>query len=272
VILDSGMGIPAMGWDLVQPSVEKFTQVCSYDRAGYGWSDPGPLPRTSGRIAKELHALLQNAGVPPPYILVGHSFGGFNVRVYNGLYPNEVAGMVLVDASHEDEHALLPAYEIAGEKKDELKAVILARLYPALFHLGVARWFLASDRTPLPEQMDSGLRYLLLKPKHIRAMVDEGLNFNKESAQQVRKSGHLGDKPLIVLTASDDPPDLDLSAKDRKAYQSSMADLQRNLAQLSARGRQVVVKSGHLIPFEQPTAVRDAIRSVFDASASIRQH
>lgn len=70
VILESGLGIPAIGWDLVQRRVQKFTQVCSYDRAGYGWSDPGPLPRTSRQIAKELHALLHNAGVPPPYILV----------------------------------------------------------------------------------------------------------------------------------------------------------------------------------------------------------
>lgn len=85
VILDSGLGIPAMGWDLVQPGVEKFTRVCSYDRAGYGWSEPGPAPRTSQQIAKELHLLLQNAGLQPPYILVGHSFGGFNVRLFNGL-------------------------------------------------------------------------------------------------------------------------------------------------------------------------------------------
>jgi pimeloyl-ACP methyl ester carboxylesterase len=136
VILESGLGIPAMGWDLVQPDVEKFTQVCSYDRAGYGWSDPGPLPRTSEQIAKELHALLQNAGVQPPYVMVGHSFGGVNVRVYNGLYGSEVAGMVLVDSSQEDEHPQLPASMTPRERREEAETLLMARLYPVLFHLG----------------------------------------------------------------------------------------------------------------------------------------
>jgi pimeloyl-ACP methyl ester carboxylesterase len=207
VVLDSGLGIPAMGWDLVQPDVEKFTQVCSYDRAGYGWSDPGPLHRTSEQIAKELHTLLQNAGVLPPYILVGHSFGGFNVRVYNSLYASEVAGMVLVDSSQEDEDARSPASLTASEKKEDAETLLLARLYPVLFHLGVARWFLARDPTPLPEHLDAGLRYLILKPKHVRAMVDEDLS-SDESSEQVRKSGNLGDKPLIVLTAGLSDPDM----------------------------------------------------------------
>lgn len=249
VVLDSGLGIPAMGWDLVQPDVEKFTQVCSYDRAGYGWSDPGRLPRTSLQIAEELHKLLHNAAVPPPYIMVGHSFGGFNVRVFNGLYPNEVAGMVLVDSSQEDEDAPSPASVTASERREDAETLLLARLYPVLFHLGVARWFLARDPTPLPEHLDAGLRYLILKPKHVRAMVDEDLSSN-ESSEQVRKSGNLGDKPLIVLTAGLSGP--------------RHADLQRKLVQLSTRGQQIVVeKSAHLIPFEQPQAVANAIRSVF---------
>jgi pimeloyl-ACP methyl ester carboxylesterase len=102
VLLDSGMGVPAMGWMKVQPEVAKFTHVCSYDRAGYGWSDPGPEPRTSAQIATELKAVLDAAGERGPFVLVGHSFGGFNVRVFAGLQPKQVLGMVLVDASHED--------------------------------------------------------------------------------------------------------------------------------------------------------------------------
>ena len=105
VILDSGMGVPAVGWNLVQPEIAKFTRVCSYDRAGYGSSGAGPMPRTSAEIAKELHALLEAGRESGPYVLVGHSFGGFNVRVYNQEYPNDVVGLVLVDASHEDQSA-----------------------------------------------------------------------------------------------------------------------------------------------------------------------
>jgi pimeloyl-ACP methyl ester carboxylesterase len=257
VVLDSGLGLPAMAWDLVQPDVARFTQVCSYDRAGYGWSDPGPLPRTSLEIAEELHRLLHNAGVPPPYIMVGHSFGGFNVRVFNGLYPTEVAGMVLVDSSQENEHAPPPTSVTAREKEEDAETLLLARLYPVLFHLGVARWYLARNPTPLPEHLDAGLRYLILKPKHLRAMVDEELSSN-ESAEQVRKSGNLGDKPLVVLTAGVSRP--------------GHADLQRQLVRLSTHGQQIIVeKSAHLIPFEQPQAVTNAIRMVFDSVTATHQ-
>ncbi len=100
VILDSGLGVPAIGWNPVQTEVAKFTRVCSYDRAGYGWSGATSAPRTTSEIVKELHALVEASGEKGPFILVGHSFGGYNVRVYNGQYPNDVAGMVLVEASH----------------------------------------------------------------------------------------------------------------------------------------------------------------------------
>ncbi len=269
VILDSGMGVPAVGWDLVQPDVQKFTQVCSYDRAGYGWSDPGPLPRTSRQIARELHTLLHNAGVPPPYILVGHSFGGFNVRVYCGLYPNEVAGMVLVDSSQEDPEALTPASMAAA---DERKIRLLEWVYPLLLRLGVARWYLTRDAAPIPERLNAELYYLILKPRHIPAMLDEDLSFDGESAEQVRKSGNLGDRPLIVLTAGVvGPPDPDMSKKDWDAALAALADRRRKLARLSTRGQQIVVeKSGHDIQLEQPQAVTNAIRSVFDSIVEAR--
>ena len=93
-VLVSRLGVPASGWRLVQPGIANFTRVCSYDRGGYGWSDPSPMPRTHSELAKELHALLENVGEKPPYILVGHSFGKGSILVYSELYPNEVAGMV----------------------------------------------------------------------------------------------------------------------------------------------------------------------------------
>lgn len=257
VILDSGLGIPAMGWDLVQPGVEKFTRVCSYDRAGYGWSDPGRLPRTSQQIAQELHVLLQNAGERPPYILVGHSFGGFNVRVFNGLYPDEVVGVVLVDSTQVDEQAIVTTASDA-ERRDDAETLLFARIYPVLFHLGAARLFFASDRTPLPEHLDAGLRYLLLQPAHVRAMVDEGLTLSRTSSEQVRESGTLGNKPLVVLTAG-------------SGHTKDGADLQRKLTQLSTHSQQIVVQdSGHLIPFERPQVIVDAIQSVLDTCRDSR--
>lgn len=109
VLLDSGMSSTTDSWTEVQPSVAEFTRACSYDRAGLGRSDPGPAPRTSGQMVTELHALLHHAAIPGPYVLVGHSFGGLNMQLYAGRYPEEVAGMVLVDTVHEDHPAWLAA-------------------------------------------------------------------------------------------------------------------------------------------------------------------
>src|SRR5215210_6974824 len=106
VVMDSGLGGTVLDWQLVQPEVAKFMRVCTYDRAGMGWSDPGAQPRTSQQIVKELHTLLGNAGVQGPYVLVGHSLGGTNMQVYDNQYSDEVAGIVLVDSALEDEEAV----------------------------------------------------------------------------------------------------------------------------------------------------------------------
>ncbi|MGH2486629.1 MAG: alpha/beta hydrolase, partial [Ktedonobacterales bacterium] len=98
VVLDAGLGHTSATWSLVWPEVARFARAVVYDRAGYGWSDPGPLPRTSAVIADELHTALARAGLPGPYALVGHSFGGLNMCAFAFKYPEEVAGLVLVDA------------------------------------------------------------------------------------------------------------------------------------------------------------------------------
>src|SRR5947209_2903437 len=108
VILESGSGGPSIDWLMVQPEVEKFARVCSYDRAGYGRSDSGAEPRSSLQIARELKQLLQAAGEEGPFVLVGHSMGGYDIRVYTGQYAKDVLGIVLVDASHEDQYLRAP--------------------------------------------------------------------------------------------------------------------------------------------------------------------
>ncbi|HXH24003.1 MAG TPA: alpha/beta fold hydrolase, partial [Vicinamibacterales bacterium] len=84
VVFDAALGASSLSWTLVQPEVARLTRTCAYDRAGFGWSEAGPLPRTAGRIADELHALLHAAGEPPPYVLVGHSYGGLVTRIFAG--------------------------------------------------------------------------------------------------------------------------------------------------------------------------------------------
>jgi len=103
VILEHGLGATSAAWARVQPEIAQTTRVCAYDRAGMGWSDPGPAPRDAEHIVTELHSLLQNAGIPGPYVLVGWSFGGLYVRMYAGKYPTEVSGIVLLDSSHHDQ-------------------------------------------------------------------------------------------------------------------------------------------------------------------------
>ena len=145
VILESGWGDVSIEWRTVQTEIAKFSRVCSYDRAGYGGSGPGPMPRTSLQIAKELHALLKNAGETPPYVLVGSSFGGYNVRVFNGLYPDEVAGIVLADATQEDQYESLPkswnAISAAMLKHNER----LVKYSFFVVHLGIGRLMLRAQ-------------------------------------------------------------------------------------------------------------------------------
>ena len=115
VILESGSGANSVDWANIQPEVANTTRVCAYDRAGSGWSEPGPGPGDLQQIAGELHTLLANAGIDGPYVLVGHSFGGLYVRMYADLYPNEVEGMVLVDSSHPEQSARTAEAQAASE-------------------------------------------------------------------------------------------------------------------------------------------------------------
>jgi pimeloyl-ACP methyl ester carboxylesterase len=115
VILESGSGANSTAWANIQPEAADNTRVCAYDRAGTGWSEPGPGPGDPQQIAGELHTLLGNAGIDGPYILVGHSFGGLYVRMYAYQYPNEVEGMVLVDSSHPEQSRRSAEAQAASE-------------------------------------------------------------------------------------------------------------------------------------------------------------
>jgi pimeloyl-ACP methyl ester carboxylesterase len=262
VILDSGLGEPALSWIGVQSGVERFTQVCSYDRAGYGHSDPGLEPRSSLQIARELHALLEKSETPGPYVLVGHSFGGYNVRVYSGLYRDEVAGVVLVDSSHEDQARFEPA-----SARDQARGMqTLAPFVPLLRFFGVLR--LRDKFQPtvitgskLSQTTMQEISALALRPKFLPAAIGEYATLGTDSAAQVHSAGNLGDLPLMVLTAGQatDPGNRDLDGF-RKAW---LEELQPSLTRLSRRGQQVVVRdSDHMIPYKNPEAIVGAIQSV----------
>jgi pimeloyl-ACP methyl ester carboxylesterase len=289
VVLESAFGVPAAGWMTVQPDVAGFARVCSYDRAGYGWSDVGPEPRTSQQIAVELHTLLKAAGEKGPYVLVGHSFGGFNVRLFTKLYPTEVAGVVLVDAAHEDEderidalNALLPGTlkERRGQR-DQRNARINRVWRPLRLHLGLRRlematgWGLAADDPDrrISNQLRQEIFYLQRQDKSQRATASESASFEVSKAQ-VRAAGTLGDRPLIVLTAERPyAPDPLLTAElmDR-LNQVWINELQLQEMRLSTRGKQIVVpNSSHVIPYNRPDAVITAIREVRAEAIQLQQ-
>jgi pimeloyl-ACP methyl ester carboxylesterase len=272
VILESGAGVPALGWKYVQPRVAQFAHVCSYDRAGYGWSTPGPMPRTSSELARELHALLAAAGEKPPYVMVGHSLGGFNIRVFNRAYPNEVAGMVLVDGSSEEGGRAQggkrsPAFA-AFLKKQEQSMKWQRRLAPVLIYLGVKRLMPEPPPAYLSKEDQEEFRYFELQPTFYAAAMSEIDSFSV-SADEVRATGKLGDKPLVVLTAAKPvtaPPGL--PQKDFDYIQNRWVnDLQVRETHLSTRGRQIIVPdSSHMIPFERPDIVVSAIHEVWTAT------
>lgn len=251
VILESGLGDTYISWRKVQPQVAKFTRVCSYDRAGLGYSDSSPQPRTSRTFAEELRTLLNAAGVAPPYVLVGHSLGGFDVRLFASLYRNEVVGMVLVDSSHPDQVNRLPA-EIKDLDGSELRqAEFLAYVMP----FGIPRLLGLCEDDPVARAAECNLHTA-------RETVAERKALG-ESAAQTAATGSLGDLPLIVLSHNPDRPSADLPADVAKSANQAWEQMQQELAQLSTRGTQTAVKnSGHYIQIDQPEAVTNAIRAI----------
>jgi pimeloyl-ACP methyl ester carboxylesterase len=258
VVLEAGLADSLDEWARVQPYVAGFARVCSYDRAGYGYSDAGPMPRTSDRIASELHAALLAAGERPPYLLVGHSFGGYNVRVFNGRYPNEVVGLILVDATEEDQYRLLPRAWINLSTATLRRAKRQAFWAPLYVDLGIARLELQLRGQQLPPT--------LLQSKYLRARTSELENI-QVSAEEARRADHIGDKPLIVLTANrviDAGLKSALSENDQMAYkQTWINDLQLRLEHLYKRGRRLVVPDSSLdIPSDRPYAIVAVIREL----------
>jgi pimeloyl-ACP methyl ester carboxylesterase len=270
VILESGSTIPALGWVKVQSEVAKFTRVCSYDRAGYGWSDAGPDPRTSLQIAIELKGLLNAAGEPGPYVMVGHSFGGFNIRVFTGQHPNDVVGMVLVDASSEDYQEGVNQLPSAVQKQQDEEEKLGAIIVPLIIRLGVARLFAGGTGSGyLPKELQEEMNYL--SPKALSASASE-FEHIEQSVAQVRSAGNLGDRPLIVLTAGKSQEDPSLPKKIQDEQQNLWTNvLQVAEAHLSTRGKQIVLPdSRHMIPFEHPEAIVAAIHEVWSTSGAPR--
>ncbi len=155
VILLHGLGDFSFDWALVQPEIARYARVCSYDRAGQAWSDPGPKPRGPLKAANELHVLLMNAGIRPPYVLVGHSWGGLIARVYASQYPKEVAGMVLVDSTHEDEYLWINGKIVSPRLMSDAQWQELTKPKAKSAKPSQARFVTIKQQTPIERQQEA---------------------------------------------------------------------------------------------------------------------
>ncbi|HVH30093.1 MAG TPA: alpha/beta hydrolase [bacterium] len=267
VLLEAGAGDFSFDWSLVQPSIASVTRVCSYDRAGYAWSEPGPSPRTIRQIAAELRALLTNAHEPPPYVLVGHSLGGLYVRLYAVTHPAEVAGLVLIEATHEDNPIMLN-----GQVR-LLRSMSRGRQIPAV-RLGMSpddSVVGGPEPQPSPPTLDPPYDKLppdvqrvrlwaMTAPRYVAARSSE-FDYLPEEMKQIydqraQGEGSLEDLPLVVLTRKDAPP-------DHAARQADLATLSRNSK------LEIATTTDHHIQLADPESV---VRATTEVVAAVRQN
>jgi pimeloyl-ACP methyl ester carboxylesterase len=194
----ANLGMSA-NWVRVQRQVAQSTRVCAYDRAGLGWSSQkGPVPRAARQISSELHTLLKGADIEGPYVLVGHSYGGLYVRMYADRYPEEVAGVVLIDSMHPEQFTRSPEGRAMYQQTRRVGAVI-----PWLTRLGVIRLTNYYPAHPdLPPHQRAQIEAFNSSTHHVATTVEE-FRATPQTTAQVRRTASLGDKPLAVITAGE---------------------------------------------------------------------
>ncbi len=253
VILESGLNDFYVSWAKIQPEVAKATRVCSYDRAGLGWSEASPRPRTSEVMAEELHTLLLNVGIAGPYILVGHSFGGINVRAFARGYHDEVAGIVLVDSAHEEQGTRLPFLKEATDQ-----FVGQFRTLSAMSSFGLMALSPATiPNRGLPDEAYKQYQAVLATTNYFDGAIAESSIFYSSTGNTPESLDAL---PLIVL--SHGRPDLTLGLTDAEQaqFEQEWAAMQRELAGLSSNSQQIIAeKSGHYIQLDQPELAIESI-------------
>jgi pimeloyl-ACP methyl ester carboxylesterase len=277
VILEAGIGDFSVEWSLVQPGVARFARVCSYDRADDGWSDYGPHPRTMQQVVYELHKLLETAEVRPPYVMVGHSYGGLIVRLYQSTYPKDVAGIVLVEAGADNpwrmlgDGRLVRASELATGRpipdvkmSGPLRASDIPPQAVAQMRAAGAKLVAVANEAPrnkLPDSAQQMRTWAFTTLKHWATSdnpfePEELVGLMKDRAARAYP---LGDLPLIVITrgiGEDTGPDSKTYAEDHRRDHET-------IAKMSRLGKVIVAeKSGHHVQLEQPELVVQAIRQV----------
>lgn len=280
VILEAGIGDFSVEWSLVQPEVAKFARVCSYDRADEGWSDFGPHPRTLHQIVYELHTMLDRASVRPPYVLVGHSFGGVVVRLFRSTYPAEVVGMVLVEAGADNPLRMMPngtlvhsAELVTGKAVPAVKTA--NPVHEADLPPGVLAQLQSAARENAPRANEPPRNKLPADAQRMRSWTyaqvkhwAQGDNpFEAEELAQLRAERTKGEFPygamqLVVITRGIS----DETGPDGKALEQEHRADHEAVAKMAVRGQLVVAtRSGHHVQIDEPELVISAIRGVLSA-------
>ncbi|AFJ02065.1 putative hydrolase or acyltransferase of alpha/beta superfamily [Methylophaga frappieri] len=239
VVVDAGLGEDSSDWQKIVDQVRNTTRICVLDRPGYGWSDFGPTPRTSERIAGEIERLLSSASIGPPYLLVGHSFGGFNVRMFAARHPNQVKGMILIDASHEEQFNRLKI-RLPRPEAQHRSVIILPK--------GTVDTFSSDKPQALKERSFFAAR------AEITSM--------SLSAKQVGQLADFPEIPLVIISRGQPEWTGDPALQLREKI---WIDLQRELTHLTSNSRHLFAhKSGHAIPQQQPQIIVDTILEMLD--------
>jgi pimeloyl-ACP methyl ester carboxylesterase len=284
VVFDSGWGDWAPVWAVVQPGIATWTRACSYDRAGAGFSDAGPMPRTSVRIADELHSALHNAGINGPYILVASSFGGDNIRTFAYRYTPDVAGLVFVESDtddlepvdmqeedHRGQTEFLPDVRACRDAVAEGKP--LPPLSPRKPNRTCAQMFFRSwpEAAWSPELNDKLLQIAQSKVAMYDAFISEMEQMPWDEAYLKQHRHSLGSRPVRVLSTGNHgvgsvaTPRATSLQHLRYEYEVTLA--QSRLLELSSNARQIFTKnSSEYIQFDEPDTVIETIREVYEQS------
>jgi len=251
VVLEPGLGevSSAMGW--IAPVVARDTRVCVYDRAGRGWSDPADGPQDAVQTATDLHTLLDHAHIPGPYVLAGHSFGGLYILTFAATYPDQVAGMVLLDSTAPAPGPVPPAkagsYDLVGR---------ISALFPALAHLGAAH-LIGDSYDSLPPRSRDEARATVSTAHSVKSFINEFFE-GSTATHQAASLVDFGSKPLIVVTAG-------------RGHDASWLAAQDKLATLSTNSRhQIVADATHVSLVLDQTDAAAASQAIRDVVAAVR--
>src|SRR3569833_522719 len=273
VLLDAGLGDSAVIWRKVHSRLAEHTQVCAFDRAGYGFSDPGPLPRDAAHIAQDMKAMLEAAGLQPPYVLVGHSLGGLNVRYYAELHLSEIVGMVLVEPAteHQDQRigrALPSIAELFKQQRAQIQACLDFALGKRKHNPELGEMCKDQPSSDLPPAVNAAAAATNMKPAHLRAELSEFDGIIGSGSDQVAAARRSYDAiPLIVLTAGS-PKIPGLSPAQQNTLLGIIKQMHGELAALSTRGvDRLVPGSSHYVQMDNPQAVIDAVEDVLSQVA-----